>query len=101
MPGSPVLLAVPCEGGWLVLVLSELDSSFYTLAKAKGIGSQHNRKPRVITVGLRQSRQVIAYPGNTAGPSRLPVSISLSKESTDPGSFTPCWAAGPVSYSCM
>lgn len=55
-----VQLAVPCEGGWLVLVPSALYPSFYTLAKAKRGGSQHNRKPLVITVGLGQSRRVIA-----------------------------------------
>lgn len=96
-----VQLAVPCEGGWLVLVPSTLDPSFYTLAKAKRRGSQHNRKPLVITVGPCQSLRVIAQPRNAAGPSGLPVSILLSKETTDRGVFVMCWGARAVSYSCM
>lgn len=96
-----VQIAVPCEGSWLVLVPSELDPSFYTLAKAKRMGSRHNRKPRVITVGLRQSGRSSHSLETLPAPSGLPVSISLSKESTDPCSFTLGWAAGPVSYSCM
>lgn len=82
-----------------MLVPSALDQSFYTLAKAKRRGSQHNRKPLVITVGLCQSRQVIASPRNTAGPAGLPVSVLLSKETTDQGIFPMCWAGGAVSYS--
>ena len=54
-----------------MLVPSALDPGFYTLAKAKRRGSQHNRKPLVITVGLRQSHRVIAEPRNAAGPAGL------------------------------
>lgn len=84
-----------------MLVPSTLNPSLYTLAKAKRRGSPHNRKPLVITVGLRQSHRVIAQPRNDAGPSGLPVSILLSKETTEHGIFPTCWAARAVSYSCM
>lgn len=52
-------LAVPCEGGWLVLVPPMLDPSFYTLAKAKRRSWRHNRMTLVITVGPPQSHRVI------------------------------------------
>lgn len=80
-----------------MLVPPTLNPSFYTLAKAKRGGSAHKRKPLVITVGLRQSHRVTAEPRNAAGPSGLPVSILLSKETTEQGIFPARRAAEAVS----
>lgn len=72
-----------------MLVPSALDPSIYTLAKAERASGRHNGKPVVITVLLRQSHWLITQCRNTTRPTGLPVSISLSMETTEHGVFRP------------